>query len=264
MLKSTASAVVLVLGVLAGSASAQIAYVGSTTIGEGLIPEAAKAFTVKTGIPFGSIDMPGSSKGLEMVLRGEAQLAGISRSLTFEEKQLRFYYRIIGYDAVGIYVHSANPVTSLTKQQLKAIHTGQITNWSEVGGADAPIVCITQNWDASPAQMIEFQKNIMDGASYREDHKEFAQQPDQVTALLQEPYGIIAISPAFARPGIKTVSIDGYSPEPQHIQSGAYLLSRPLLLVSQAHPLDAVKQFIDFLLSSEGQKIVARNFVPVR
>jgi phosphate transport system substrate-binding protein len=132
------------------------------------------------------------------------------------------------------------------------------------GGADAPVVCITQDWGAKPAQMIEFQQNIMDDAPYREDRKEFARQPDQVAALLQEPYGIIAISPAFVRPGIKATSIDGYAPEPQHIQSGAYLLSRPLLLVSQAHPPGQVKQFIDFMLSSEGQEIVARKFVPVR
>ena len=69
-----------------------------------------------------------------MVLRGQAPLAGISRSLTFEEKQRRFYYQIIGYDAVGVYVHPANSVTSLTKQQLKAIQTGEITNWKRVGG----------------------------------------------------------------------------------------------------------------------------------
>jgi ABC-type phosphate transport system substrate-binding protein len=188
MIKSTASALALILGMLSGLASAQITYVGSTTIGEGLIPEAAKAFTAKPGIPFGSIEVPVSSKGLEMILRGEAQLADISRSLTLEEKQRRFYYRIIGYDAVGIYVHPANPVTNLTKQQLKAIHTGQITNWN----------------------------------------------------------------------------IDGFAPEPQHIQSGAYLLSRPLLLVSQAHPPSAVKQFIDFLLAPEGQEIVARKFVSIR
>ena len=264
MIRRTASAFALVLGMFSGLAAAQIAYVGSTTIAEGLIPEAAKAFTMKTGIPFGGIETQGSSKGLQMVLRGEAHLAGVSRSLTLEEKQRRFYYRIIGYDAVGIYVHPANPVTSLTKQQLKAIHTGRITNWNEVGGADAPVVCITQDWGAKPAQMVEFQQNIMDDAPYREDRKEFPRQPDQVAALLQEPYGIIAISPAFARPGVKAIAIDGFAPEPRHVQSGAYLLSRPLLLVSQAHPPGQVKQFIDFLLGPEGQEIVGRKFVPVR
>jgi phosphate transport system substrate-binding protein len=261
--KSTASAVALVLGILVGSAAAQITYGGSSTIGETIIPEAAKAFAAKTGIPFGRIEIQGSGKGLEMVLRGEVQLAGVARSLTLEEKQRSLYYRIIGYDAVGIYVHPTNPVTSLTKQQLKAIYTGRITNWNEVGGADAPIVCI-MIWGAKRSMMIEFQENILDGAPYRTDRKEVDRQPDAVDALLPEPYGITALSPAFARPGIKVVSIDGFVPEPQHIRSGAYLLSRPLLLVSPAHPPGAVKQFIDFLLGPEGQEIVARKFVSVR
>jgi phosphate transport system substrate-binding protein len=264
MIKSTASAVALVLGILSGTASAQIAYVGSSTLGENIIPEAAKAFIAKTGIPFGSIEIQGSGKGLEMVLRGDAQLAGVSRSLTFEEKQRRIYYRIIGYDAVGVFVHPANPLTTLTKQQLKAVYTGRVTNWKEVGGVDAPIVLITLILGSGRGLVTELQDNIMNGAAYREDRIEVERQLDAVAALVPEPYGITAASPAFVRPGIKALAIDGFAPEPQHVQSGAYLLSRPLLLVSQAHPPGQVKRFIDFVLGPEGQEIVARNFVPVR
>ena len=72
MIKTIASAVALVLGMLAGLASAQIAYVGSSTIGETILPEAAKIFTAKTGISFGRIEIQGSGKGLDMVFRGEA------------------------------------------------------------------------------------------------------------------------------------------------------------------------------------------------
>lgn len=121
MIKSTAPVLALVLGMLSGSAAAQMAYVGSSTIGETIIPEAAEAFTAKTRISFGSIEIQGAGKSLEMVLRGEAQLAGVSRSLSSQEKQRRFYNRIIGYDAVGIFVHPTHPVTTLTKEQLKAI-----------------------------------------------------------------------------------------------------------------------------------------------
>jgi ABC-type phosphate transport system substrate-binding protein len=145
MTMTTAFVVALVLGILAGSAPAQITYVGSAPIGEHIIPEAVKAFTAKIGIPFGGFGTHASGVGLEMVIRGEAPLAGVSRSLTLEEKQQRLYYRIIGYDAIVIYVHAANSVTSLTKQQLKAIFTGRMSNWQEVGGADAPIVCIILN-----------------------------------------------------------------------------------------------------------------------
>jgi phosphate transport system substrate-binding protein len=264
MIKTIASAVALILGMLCSSAAAQITYVGSAPIGEHIIPEAVKAFTAKTGIPFGGIGMRTSGIGLEMVMGGEAPLAGVSRSLTLEEKQQRLYYRIIGYDAVVIYVHTSNPVTSLTKQQLKAIFTGRMTNWQEVGGADAPIVCITLDRGDKRAQVVVFQEHVMDGAPYREDRREVDQSSDVVATLRTEPYGISILSPAFASVGIKALAIDGFTPEPQHVQSGAYLLSRPLLLVSQAHPPSQVKQFIDFMLSPEGQEIVARKFVPVR
>lgn len=264
MLKSMAAVIALVLGMFYSSASAQLSYMGSATIGEHIVPEAAKAFTAKTGIPFGNIEMQSSAKGLKMLQSGAAPLVGVVRPLTLEEKQQRLYYRIIGYDALGVYVHAANPVARLTQQQLKAIYTGQITNWHEVGGADAPILCITLTQGDKRAQAMLLQERVMDGAPYSENRKEVDRPPDEVAALLTEPYGITTVSPSFARPGIKAVAIDGFAPEPQHIRSGAYLLSRPLLLVTPARPLSEVKQFIDFLLGPEGQEIVAHKFVPVR
>jgi phosphate transport system substrate-binding protein len=155
-------------------------------------------------------------------------------------------------------------VTALTKQQLKTIYTGQLTNWNAVGGADAPIICITQILGSGRAQMIEFQENIMDGVPYREDRKEVDRQPDQAAALLAEPYGITAFSPAFAPIGLKAIAIDGVAPEPEHIRSGAYRPSHPLMLVSQVHPKREVMQFFEFILSPAGQRIVARKFVPLR
>jgi phosphate transport system substrate-binding protein len=199
-----------------------------------------------------------------MVLSGKAQLAGVTRSLRLAEKQRPFYYRIIGYDAVHIFVHPDNPVSSLTKQQLKAIYTGRLTNWYEVGGPDASVVCITQIWGEKRAQMIEFQEDVMDRVPYRNDRKEVDRQSDQVAALLVEPYRITAVSSASARSGIKAVAIEGFLPEPDHVRSGAYLLSRPLLLVSQAPPTSEVKQFIDFMVTPQGQEIVARTFVPIQ
>ena len=247
-----------------GSASAEIVYVGSSTIGDHIIPAAAKVFTAKTGIPLVIADTSGSGKALEMVGQGRAQLAGVSRSLTLSEKQQRIRYEIIGYDAVGVFVHPTNPVASLSRQQLKAVFTGRITNWKEVGGPDAQIVCITEVWGAKRAQMIEFQEHVMDGGTYREDRKEVDRQSDQVTALTADAFGITAASFAFTRPGVKAVAINGFSPEPNNVRSGAYILSRPLLLVSPARPSAEVKQFLDFMLTLEGQKIVAGKFVPVR
>jgi phosphate transport system substrate-binding protein len=104
----------------------------------------------------------------------------------------------------------------------------------------------------------------MDGVAYREDRREVDRQPDQVAALLSEPQGITAVSLASARPGIRALAIAGFPPDPRSVRSGAYLLSRPLLLVTPARPDPDARRFVEFMLSSEGQAIVAREFVTVR
>ena len=251
------------LGLLATPAFGQLSYVGSSTIGEIIMPEAARAFREKTGIAVDVISMQGSGKGLEAVLSGAAPLAGVSRALSRAEKQQRIYYLIIGYDAVGVFVHPTNPVRELSRSQLKAIHTGEITSWKQVGGQGGPIVAITQIWGAKRAQMIEFQQHVMDNVDYRADRKEVDRQVDQVEALRVERRGITAVSLAFARPGITAIAIEGFTVESRHIRSGAYILSRPLVLVASVPPTPEAKAFMDFMLSPEGQAIVARRFVPL-
>ena len=264
MIQRLASLLVLVLVAVPAAAGSALTYVGSWTIGEYIMPEANRTFTAKTGIAFDSIQTQGTGKGLEMVLRGEAELAGVSRSLTPGERKKRFYYQIIGYDAVIVAVRPDNPVTVLTRRQLKDIYAGRIRSWKEVGGPDAPIVCITRVWGEKRGLMVEFQEQVMDGLPYREDRKEVEDQNQQATTLLNEKHGITAMSAVFQRPGLKTLAIEGFSPELRHVRSGAYILSRPLLLVAQAHPRPEVKRFLEFMLGLEGQAIVARHFVPVR
>jgi phosphate transport system substrate-binding protein len=254
---------VVILG-SAATAGAELSYVGSSTLGDHIIPAAAEAFARKTGVKLGSIAIQGSGKGLELVVRGAAPLAGVSRALTFVEKQQRIYYQTIGYDAVAVYVHGSNPVTSLGKAALKGIYTGRIRSWKEVGGKDAPIVVITQNPGNQRSLMGEFRDHVMDGVAYREDRREVDRQPDQVAALLLEPQGITSVSLASAQPGINAVAIEGFPPDPRSVRSGAYLLSRPLLLVTPARPDPDARRFVEFMLSPEGQAIVARNFITVR
>jgi phosphate transport system substrate-binding protein len=253
----------LILG-SAATAAAELSYVGSSTIGDHVIPAAAEAFTRKTGVKLGSIETQGSGKGLELVVRGAAPLAGVTRSLTFVEKQQRIYFQTIGYDAIAVYVHGSNPVTSLSKAALKGIFTGRIRNWKEVGGKDAPLVVITQIWGARRAQMVDFHDQVMDRVAYREDRREVDRPVHQVAALLSEPYGITATSLVEEQPGIKAVTIDGFSPDARSVRSGAYLLSRPMLLVIPARPDPDARRFVEFMLSPEGQAIVARKFIPVR
>lgn len=264
MVKELLLMLVLSIFILSQVVQAEVSYIGSSTIGENIIPEAAKAFTKKTGIKFGSIENPGSGKGIAAVIGGKAELSGASRPLEANEKKQKLYYQIIGYDAIGVYVHRNNPVKALTKKQIKEIFTGKIKNWKEVGGSDTPIVCITEIWGEKRATMIEFQKLAMDGAAYREDRVEVNKPRDQAAALVKEENGIISVSIAFAREEIKAVFINNIAPEPKNVRSGAYLISRPLLLVTKGLPKGDVKKFLDFMFSPEGQRIVAKNFVSVK
>jgi phosphate transport system substrate-binding protein len=248
----------------AATAAAELSYVGSSTIGDHIMPAAAEAFTKKTGVTLRSIDTRGSGKGLDLVVRGAAPLAGVTRALTSVEKQKRIYYQTIGYDAVALYVHGDNPVTSLSKAALKGIYTGRIRSWKEVGGKDAPLVVITQIWGAQRAQMVDFREQIMDSVPYREDRREVDRPVDQVAALLSEPRGITATSFVEGRPGIRAVAIDAFPPDARSVRSGAYPLSRPMLLVIPARPDPDARRFVEFMLTPEGQAIVARKFVPVR
>ena len=224
----------------------------------------AEAFTAKTGIQFGSIKSPGSGAGLEALIEGKANFVGVSRPLTMDEKRQRFYYQIIGYDAISIFVHRNNPINNLTKEQVKRIFTGEIKNWKEVGGNDAPIVCITEIWGNKRATMIEFQRLAMDGSEYRADRIEVDKPKDQASFLASEKNGIISVSFVFASSEIKSIAVDNIIPEARHVHSGVYLFSRPLLLITRELPRGKLKKFFDFVFSPEGQKIVGKNFVPVK
>lgn len=243
---------------------APLVYVGSATIGERVLLDATREFTARTGIPFANLRTIGSGEGLEALLKGEADLAGLSRSLTVAEKQLGLGYVVIGHDPVAVYVHPANPVASLTRDELRAIYTGEVRNWREVGGRDAPVVCITQTLSATPGKMMEFQQRILHGAAYREDRRECDRQSDQASALASEPNGIATLSLAFAVPGIRGVAIDEGTDEADEARPEGYVFIRPLILVTRPQSAPAVERFLDFILSKDGQAIVDRSFLPIR
>jgi phosphate transport system substrate-binding protein len=264
MRKSLVVLAMLGLVCRAASAAAELSFVGSWTMGEHLIPEAAAAFTAETGIRFGAVRGEGGVRGLELLRRGEASLAGIARALSPLDRRHGFYYRIIGYDTVVVVVHPDNPVTTLTLHQLKGLYTGRLTNWKAVGGRDAGIVVITEVWGTGHAPMVWFQGQVMNGAPFRPDRSELTGPRARLAALRDNPRAVTAVSLTFAASGARPIAIDGYPPEPQHARSGAYILSRPLLLVAPPRPGAEVKRFIDFMMSPAGQRIVARRFVPIR
>ncbi|MDP2158346.1 MAG: phosphate ABC transporter substrate-binding protein [Nitrospirota bacterium] len=274
MFKKVMAVLALLFVTTAGVAGAddELSYSGSSTIGMSVLDAGAvKAFETKTGVKFKSIEQPGSGKGIQALLDGKVTLAGVSRTLKQEEKNKKLLGTAIGYDAIAVFVHKNNSVKNLTKEQIKGIFAGKIKNWKEVGGKDAPIKPNTEIAGQKRATMLAFQEMAMDNSEYGSGFKEIDLPRDQIVdvaknedAICSVSFGLLAAVPSDLRSNVKAVTINGVEPSDKNIQSGAYLISRPLLLVTNGLPKGNVKKFIDFMLSAEGQKIVNINFVPVK
>lgn len=241
-----------------------LTYTGSSTIGENIIPPAFKEFSKRTGARTGAIDDAGSGKGMEAILSGESKLGGISRPLLPDEKRLSLHAVRIGSDGIVVFVNRNNPIRELSKQQLKAIFTGRIRNWKEVGGRDERIVVVTEILGEQRATMLEFQEIVMDGLPYLSDRQEVDRPAEQVSILQNTENAVISVSAAFAKPGIRAVSINKVFPSRANIRSGSYLITRPLILLTKGQPKGVEKKFLNFMLSPPGQRIVSTKFVPRR
>ena len=249
-----------------------VTYSGSSTIGTGILDAGAiKAFTEKTGIVFGAVEQPGSGKGVQALVEGKVSIAGASRQLKPQEKKEKLLGHIIGYDAIAVFVHKNNPVKDLKKADLKAIFTGQIKNWKQIGGKNAPITPNTEILTGKRATIEFFQEHVMDGAAFGTGFRQIDLPKDQIIAVAEDENAICAVSlgllasvGADVKGAVKVVSIAGVAPTDKSVKSGEYSISRPLLLVTKGLPTAKVKRFIDFMLGPDGQATVAKNFVPVR
>jgi phosphate transport system substrate-binding protein len=248
-----------------------ISFSGSVPVGVGILKEGAvKAFEEKYKIKFTSVGTPGTGVGIKALIDGKVNLAGSARPLKAEEKKEKLLGYTIGYEAVAIYVSKSNPVKNLKKEQLKGIFTGKIKNWKEVGGSNAPITPIISPGE-NRAIVSMFEELVMNNAPYGTGYKSIVQPSDKIEAISKDENSICAESlglqsslSAEVRGKVKVMSVNSVEPNDKNVRSGAYPITTPLLLVTKGLPNSAVKKFIDFMLSKDGQEIVDKNFIPVR
>ncbi|MCM2333878.1 MAG: phosphate ABC transporter substrate-binding protein [Anaeromyxobacteraceae bacterium] len=264
--------VALLLAPAAAAAAEEVRYSGSSTIGQSILQMAGarRAFEAKSGVKFGALEVPGSGKGIEALLSDKANVAGASRPLKADEKAKGVVATVIGYDAVAVFVNVDNPVDKLTRAQLKGIFTGAIKNWKEVGGKDAPIAVNTEIQGAKRATMEMFNELVMDKAPYGAGFKEIDLPKDQIVEIAKDPNGIgtpslglLAAVSKDLRAKVKAVAVDGVAPTDEAVRTGAYPVSRPLNLATKGPPAGAVKTFIEYMLTPEGQAFVEKDFVGV-
>ncbi len=208
-----------------------------------------------------SVRGTGSGNGIAALINGTCDIADASRPMKDEEiKKAKEngvdpVATVIAKDAIAIIVNKDNPIKSITKEQLKEIYTGQITNWKELGGADMKIVHVTR--DSSSGTFEIFEEKIL-GKGTEMISSAVVQGSNQAvkTTVSKTPGAIGYIGLGYVDSTVKTVAFDGVLPSKESVLNGTYEISRPLLMYTDGVPKGVVKEFIDFVMSPEGQKIV--------
>ena len=197
----------------------------------------------------------GSSQGIEAATSGAAAIGSSSRAVKDEEKTKgNLVDTTIALDGIAIIVHPANTVENLKTEDIQNIYLGNIKNWKEVGGSDAPITVVSRE----------------EGSGTREAFTSLVMDKKDIlkTAIIQNATGAVRttvvgdknaigyVSLASLNESVKALEIDGAAATDANVKAGTYKLQRPFVYVTKEAPAGLAKAFIDFVLSAEGQKII--------
>lgn len=205
----------------------------------------------------------GSSVGIEAAQDGTADIGMASRELKEGEQTEGMEVYQIAVDVLAIIVHPSNGVENLSLDELRGIYEGSITNWGEVGGSDMEITPIIR--EVTSGTRGAFDEIVLDGGDPTKD-AEAQITAGEVHTRVAETEGAIGYV-GFGHIGgedVKVISIDDTAPSPEAAIEGTYQLKRPLQLMIGPLSQPIAKEFIDFVLSEEGQAIVEEDgWVPV-
>ena len=268
-------AICLVLGALALVSSSaahaeRLVIKGSDTLGAKLVPQLAEEFKAKNAETTFDIAAEGSTTGIAALIDGTAQVGMSSRQVkpaektAAEGKNVKFNEIVVAHDGLAVIVNAKNPLANLTKKQVEQIFTGEISDWSAVGGAGGKISIYTRN--TSSGTYSDWKELAMNKRDYAPTSQKMAGN-EQITAEVgKNPNGIGYVGLAYLKaPGVKAVKIDNLEVNAETVRSHSWAYARPTFFYTNGEPTGSVKQFIDFTLGDEGQKIVERvGFVGVK
>lgn len=238
-----------------------IKYAGCVTIQENLLKDAETVFEKKTGYSIG-LSGGGAGAGIKAVLSGLVDIAGVSRPLRPDEIKQGLIQHTVGYTAVAVVVHRDLKIDNISMGQLRDMLSGKIKNWKELGAQDIPIKVVIPS--KGYASRDETERIVMEKEKFVNDA---IITPEQTLCETVETthgaIGIVDISLVDAG-RVKVVKLEGLLPEKANIKSGRYKMVIPINLVTKGEARGSLKEFIDFMLSPEGQAIVEKRFIGVK
>ena len=263
------SVIALAFGLLDAKAD-RLVIKGSDTLGAKLVPQLAEQFKAEhPGTTF-DIAAEGSTTGIAAIIDGTAEIGMSSRRAKASEvgaaggKGKHLKPTIVAYDGLGVIVNSNNPIKGLTKKQVEQIFTGEITDWSAVGGPGGKISIYTRN--TSSGTYSDWKELAMKKRDYASGAQKMAGHEQIAAEVGKNRNGIGYVGLAYMKAaGIKIVPIEGQMPSQQSVIAKTWPYARPTFYYTNGEPSGLAKQFVDFTTGPEGQKIVNRvGFVPIR
>ncbi len=224
---------------------------GSTSM-EKMAKALAESFNAKYPDVAIDIQLGGSSTGITNAQEGVSDIGNVSRDLKEDETGLVAHK--VALDGIGVVVNLENPVEDLTMDQIAKIYTGEITNWSEVGGEDLEIYVVGREDGSGTRDAFESVTGVGENAQY--DSLQTSTGAAKTT-VATTPGAIGYVSFDSVDDTVKTLKVGGVEISTDTIKDGSYTLQRPFVMVTKegAELSDAAQAFLDYVLSDEGQEV---------
>ena len=228
---------------------------GSTSM-EKVIGALGEAFeNLNEGVKF-SYNPTGSCSGIQAVHEWRCDIGLSSSNLKEEEAAGGLEATILAYDGIAVIVSPENPVVDLDVETIAKLYTGEITNWKDVGGNDAPVVLIGREAGSGTRDGFESITDTKEQCQYRQ---ELTSTGDVITAVAQNPDAIGYASLASLKDSVKAVTVGGVAPTEDTVKDGSYVIQRPFVLVTRKDTAlsDAAQAFFEFATSPDAAELIA-------
>jgi phosphate transport system substrate-binding protein len=210
----------------------------------------------------------GTADGIRSLIMGDIDICTASRNLKPDEaKALAEYYGSVGLfyliakDALSVYINKSNYVNNISLADLKKIFEGKITDWSEVGGKNQKIIPVIRNLNSGTH--LYFKEHVLEGHEYCNASVIKATTPEIIEYIEQNENAIGYGSMGY-RGNIAYAKVDGIDPSEKNAQNDTYRLTRYFHFFTTQLPKGAVKNFVNWVLSPVGQKVIKQSgFIPL-
>lgn len=244
--------------------SGEIQMAGSTSMEDMCVAVSEQFMEKEKGITV-SAEYIGSSAGIEALLSGSADIGTSSRNLTDEEKNAGAVENIVAKDGIAVVLNpSVTGVENLDFEDLKNLFCGKVTNWSELGGPDMPVVIVGHEAGSGTRDPFEEILDIKDKCVYANE----LSGSGAVLIKVAETEGAVGyMSLALVDDTVKSVSVNEIPPTRENIQNGTYPLNKTMVMATKGkieEQNEMVQALFDFVYSEEGQKLIdGVNLIPI-